>query len=128
MFTCNPVYVVSPGKVVSNKACLRIVTKIEESVDPHLLDRFRRSCLRCGRGRLCHRRRSGDKKEERDESLHMLLEFAEPPLFGELDQRRFHFPAIEADADEIEIVVAGEIGDVLLPLFDAVRHARELTA
>src|SRR6185436_20347362 len=56
------------------------------------------------------------------------LEFSEPPFAGEFDQRRFHFPSVKSDADQIEVVVAGERHDVLLPLFDAFAHTRELTA
>src|SRR5919197_6438750 len=49
--------------------------------------------------------------------------------FGrEFHERRFHFPSIEAHADDIEVRFAGRAHDRLLPLVDAGAHSGQLTA
>src|SRR3954470_18554960 len=116
------------------------ITVLRSVFQKHLIGSVSTSpgCRTCGTGLggafdagLAGCATAGDANTRRRSAISLficLLEFAEPPLFGELDQRRFHFPAVEADADQIEIVVAGEPGDVRLPFLDAVGHARELPA
>ena len=44
---------------------------------------------------------------------------AQSPLGDEVDEHRLHFPAVQADAHDVEIRVAGQPLNLLLPLLDA---------
>ena len=55
-------------------------------------------------------------------------ELAQPPLAHELHERGFHFPSIQAHADDIEIRVARHRHDLFLPFFDPRRQPRELAS
>src|SRR5690242_12587829 len=44
-----------------------------------------------------------------------LLHLSKPPLVRELDERRFHLPAIQADANDVQVGLARQPRDVLLP-------------
>src|SRR5262252_88081 len=71
---------------------------------------------------------SATRTENKSENVVFIdsLHFPQSTLPSELDERGFHFPAIEPDFDEVEVVIARDAPDVFLPLLDARRHARQL--
>src|SRR5207302_3846805 len=56
--------------------------------------------------------------------MNSLLHLSQSPLGDEFNQNRFHFPAIEPHADDVEIGVAREPHHFLLPLVNAICEPR----
>ena len=53
-------------------------------------------------------------------------DFSQSPRGDELDERRLHFPAVQADAHDIEIRIGRQAADFVLPVADPVGEPADL--